>query len=95
MRQEAVVIGFTRPRGSRQHIGSLILAVKEGSGWRYIGHTGGSMGGRPLKEVYDTVQPLITKKKPAQVPREVERNATWVRPSSSSRSNSPNGRPKA
>ncbi|MBV9159946.1 MAG: non-homologous end-joining DNA ligase, partial [Candidatus Kaiserbacteria bacterium] len=48
--------------------------------WQYVGHTGGGMGGTSLKEVYDTLKPLITDKKPLEVPREVERSATWVAP---------------
>lgn len=43
LRQEAVIGGFTEPRGSRKHIGALILGVYEGDRLRYIGHTGGGI----------------------------------------------------
>ena len=34
-RQEAVIVGFTPPHGARKHFGALVLAVRQGSGWRY------------------------------------------------------------
>jgi bifunctional non-homologous end joining protein LigD len=80
MRQEAVVIGYTAPRNSRKYLGSLILAVRENDTWKYVGHTGGGFSGLALKEVYDLLQPLRTDKKSADVPRAVEKNATWVKP---------------
>jgi bifunctional non-homologous end joining protein LigD len=39
-RQEAVIVGFTAPRRSRPRFGALVLAVREGKGWRYAGHVG-------------------------------------------------------
>lgn len=79
-RQEAVVIGYTAPRASRKHIGSLVLAVRDKDSWKYVGHTGGSMGGKRLKEVYDMLQPLRIRKGYVDVPEDVERNVTWVTP---------------
>jgi bifunctional non-homologous end joining protein LigD len=79
-RQEAVVIGYTTPRRSRKYIGSLILAVRKGRSWYYVGHTGGGMGGTSLKDVYERLQPMKVEKSVASVPREVEKNATWVKP---------------
>src|SRR5262245_39756776 len=38
--QEAVIVGFTEPRRSRQCFGALVLAVREGSRWRYVGRVG-------------------------------------------------------
>ena len=40
-RQEAVIAGFTDPRGRRNSLGALILGVYEGDELVYIGHTGG------------------------------------------------------
>ena len=40
-RQEAVIAGFTGPRGSRKNLGALVLGVFNRSELRYIGHTGG------------------------------------------------------
>src|SRR5262245_38394240 len=39
-RQEVVIVGFTAPRRSRPYFGALVLAVREGCEWRYVGHVG-------------------------------------------------------
>src|SRR4029079_10624014 len=39
-RQEAVIVGFTAPKRTRPYFGALVLAVREGSSWRYVGHVG-------------------------------------------------------
>jgi len=38
-RQEAVIVGFTAPRGSRPYFGALVRAVRDKVAWRYI-HVG-------------------------------------------------------
>jgi len=38
-RQEVVIVGFTKPRRSRKYFGALVLALRKGHSWRYIGHT--------------------------------------------------------
>ena len=38
--QEVVIVGFTAPRRSRQYFGSLLLAVRDGKRWRYVGRAG-------------------------------------------------------
>jgi bifunctional non-homologous end joining protein LigD len=40
---EAVVVGYTAPRRSRLGVGSLMLALREGKGLRYIGRVGTGM----------------------------------------------------
>lgn len=37
---EVVIAGYTSPKGSRKHFGSLILANKKGKQWQYRGHAG-------------------------------------------------------
>ena len=40
-RQEVVIAGFTAPRGDHGRIfGALVLALRDGKQWRYIGHVG-------------------------------------------------------
>jgi bifunctional non-homologous end joining protein LigD len=39
--QEVVIGGWTEPRGSRQHIGALVLGVFDEGNLRYVGHTAG------------------------------------------------------
>jgi len=79
-RQETVVVGFTRPQRSRQYFGSLVLAVREGGAWRYVGHTGTGFDAASLKSIHARLIKLVQPKKPlaASVPN--ERATTWVRP---------------
>ena len=35
--QEVVIVGFTAPRRSRKYFGALVLAVREGKRWQYVG----------------------------------------------------------
>src|SRR4029079_11797383 len=50
-RQEVVIAGFTAPRGSRPHFGALVLAVRVGKAWRYVGHVGTGFSHATLKEL--------------------------------------------
>ena len=78
--QEVVIVGFTAPRGSRKYFGALVLAVREGTGWRYVGRAGTGFDTETLRTVYDTLVPLITDKKP--IPQKVPDagNTSWVKP---------------
>jgi len=78
--QEVVIVGFTAPRGSRKYFGALVLAVREGTGWRYVGRAGTGFDMKTLRTVYDTLVPLITDKKP--IPQKVPDagNTSWVKP---------------
>jgi len=78
--QEAVIVGFTEPRRSRQYFRSLVLAVHEGKGWRYVGRVGTGFDRPTLKSLHAKLLPLITDSKP--VPEKVPDAAktTWVKP---------------
>lgn len=78
--QEVVIVGFTAPRRSREYFGSLVLAVREGEHWRYVGRAGTGFDRAMLKQVYDLMVPLITAAKPiaAKVPQEA--STTWIKP---------------
>ncbi len=78
--QEAVVGGFTEPKGGRKKFGALVLGVYEGNDLIYIGHTGGGFDEKGLDYVFKKMQPLITKKSPFKVEPKTNTPATWVRP---------------
>jgi bifunctional non-homologous end joining protein LigD len=77
-RQEAVIVGFTKPQGSRTHFGALVLAVREGRAWRYCGHVGTGFTRTTLKELHERMVPLIVKKAIVALP--APEAVTWVRP---------------
>jgi len=95
-RQEVVIAGFTAPRRTRPFFGALVLAVREGDAWRYIGHVGNRLqprgsrrASRQAREAQDgqVVNRLAKYCKPndtkSPFPAKVkdEQVTTWVRPS--------------
>jgi bifunctional non-homologous end joining protein LigD len=75
-----VIAGFTEPGGGRQHFGSLVLGLFDGDNLTYIGHVGGGFAAKDLKEIRDTLDPLIRKNCPFAVEPETNAPVTWVRP---------------
>ena len=78
--QEVVIVGFTAPRGSRNYFGALVLAVREGKGWKYAGRAGTGFSAETLRALNQLMVPLITDTKP--VPEKVPdaANTTWIKP---------------
>lgn len=78
--QEAIICGFTEPRGSRKYIGAFILGVYKRGKLKYVGHAGG--GGNPqlLKELRQNLQKLEIDNPPFD--EKVRPNAPvhWVKP---------------
>jgi bifunctional non-homologous end joining protein LigD len=79
-RQEVVIVGFTKPRRSRKYFGALVLALRKGHAWRYIGHTGTGFGAASLKALHARLKSLVRPKKPFRQPIPNEGSTTWVRP---------------
>lgn len=78
--QEAVIAGYTAPRGGRQFFGALILALMRNGRPVYIGHTGTGFTQKILKEVYEKLQPLKTDSSPFAHKIPVNSPVTWVKP---------------
>ncbi|HEY0653812.1 MAG TPA: non-homologous end-joining DNA ligase [Chryseosolibacter sp.] len=78
--QEAIIAGYTEPRGSRKFFGALVLAIQQGSELVYIGHTGTGFSDQTLREVFEKLQPLVRKKSPFSKKVPVKANVTWVAP---------------
>jgi bifunctional non-homologous end joining protein LigD len=78
--QEVVIVGFTAPRRSRKYFGALVLAVRDGKGWKYAGRAGTGFNAETLRSLHQNMVPLITKTKP--VPEKVPdaANTTWIKP---------------
>ncbi len=80
--QEVVIVGYTEPRRSRQYFGSLVLAVRDkvGKRWVYAGRVGTGFDQVELKSLYETMQPLRTDKKPLDQKVGHENATTWIVP---------------
>ena len=78
--QEAVIVGFTAPRGSRRRLGALVLAAHRGKALRYIGHSGGGFTQKELDELHAKLAKNATKKSPLSEAVPVNSPVTWVKP---------------
>jgi bifunctional non-homologous end joining protein LigD len=78
--QDAVIAGFTEPRGTRRHFGALVLGAFEGDALAYVGHVGGGFSAKTLREVRERLEPLIRKKSPFRTAPAVNEPVTWVKP---------------
>jgi bifunctional non-homologous end joining protein LigD len=78
-RQEMVIVGFTPPKGSRQGLGALLLAVHEADGFRYAGKVGTGFSQASLMSLSKRLAKLIAREATAfGAPR--MHDVTWVKP---------------
>jgi bifunctional non-homologous end joining protein LigD len=80
-RQEVVIAGFTAPKKTRLFFGALALAVREGDGWRYVGHVGTGFSHATLEEIHGKLINLKTARSPFASKVKDEAVTTWVTPS--------------
>jgi bifunctional non-homologous end joining protein LigD len=78
--QEAVICGFTEPRGGRKHLGALVLGVYEDDDLIYIGHTGGGFNEKKLQNISQKLKQLVTDKCPFNKRPKTNTEVTWLRP---------------
>ena len=88
-REEFVVVGWTDPEGSRQHIGALLLGYYTENGHlHYARRAGTGMNDRELKRLAGVLAPLQAPKMPLAPPPRDNRFGSplklskvhWVRP---------------
>lgn len=77
---EAIICGFTAPRGGRKYFGALVLGVMENGKLVYSGHTGSGFDQQSLREMWDKLQPLIRDKSPFDERVKTNMPVTWVEP---------------
>lgn len=78
--QEAIIVGYTKPRGSRKFLGALVLAVYEGKKLSYVGHSGGGFTSAEIKQMYEKLQKIKVEKSPLEEEVPVNSPITWVKP---------------
>lgn len=82
LRQEFVIVGYTRPKGSRSGFGALLLAVNDDTGLVYAGRVGTGFDQAALKNIYAQLTPLERKASPLVKPltSAQARGVHWVEP---------------
>jgi bifunctional non-homologous end joining protein LigD len=78
--QEAVIIGYTPPGGSRAFFGSLLLATSVNGKLKYIGKCGTGFSDSTLRDIYKRMQRYIVKKPAVAVPKTDAAGATFLSP---------------
>jgi bifunctional non-homologous end joining protein LigD len=77
---EAIICGFTAPRGGRKYFGALVLGIMKDGKLTYVGHTGSGFDDKLLKEVSAKLEPLIQDKSPFEERVKTNQPVTWVQP---------------
>ncbi|MBV8205878.1 MAG: non-homologous end-joining DNA ligase [Acidobacteria bacterium] len=79
--QECVIGGYTDPRGSREHFGSIVLGLYDPQGRLIpVGQAGSGFTARTHEDVWRKLKPLATSKSPFARPPEATRGMHWVKP---------------
>ncbi|AUZ46515.1 DNA ligase D [Pseudomonas orientalis] len=83
LRQEFVIVGYTRPQGSRTGFGALLLAVNDDTALVYAGRVGTGFDQASLKSIYAKLTALERTDSPLQKPltSAQARGVHWVEPS--------------
>ena len=78
--EEAVIVGYTEPKGSRKYFGSLILGRFINDELQYSGHVGSGFKEDSLKQIYELIYPYKTNKMPFSEKPKTNMPPTWVKP---------------
>ncbi len=78
--QEAIICGFTEPKGSRKYLGALVLGVYRNGELMYVGHTGGKINDALLKELRQKLDEIETTECPFTKVPPTNSPVHWVKP---------------
>ena len=78
-RQELVIVGSTLPKGQRAGVGALLLAVREGKAYRYVGKVGTGFTQASLLDLAKRLAPLRVDAPSAEGAPKM-RDVQWVKP---------------
>jgi len=77
--EELVVAGYTPPKGSRRHLGALLLGAYRGQDLVFVGKVGTGFDAAGLAALARRLRPLV-RVRPAFANPPRERDAVWVAP---------------
>jgi bifunctional non-homologous end joining protein LigD len=77
---DVVIGGWTAPRGTRSHLGSLLLGLYEGKALRFIGHAGSGMDEKTLNLLMKRLRQLEVRECPFDKIPETNEKAFWAKP---------------
>jgi len=77
--EEFAIAGFTAPRGSRKHIGALLLGAYAGDDLHFVGKVGTGFSDQRLADLFCMFKPLLRATNPVVNPPR-EKQVTWLTP---------------
>ena len=77
---EFVIGGFTRGKGTREGLGSLLLGYWRDDALQYVGHAGSGLSGTTFEDLSQRLVALVDKRCPFATKPPLHRPTTWVRP---------------
>ncbi len=77
---DAVVGGWTDPRGSREYFGALLLGLYQGEALRYIGSVGSGFSVEVQQRLWPELQNLRASKSPFAEEPDTRERAYWIKP---------------
>jgi bifunctional non-homologous end joining protein LigD len=78
--QEAVIVGFTKPRGGRKFLGALVLAAYNNGELKYVGHSGGGFTQKEITEIHQKLLKIKVDESPLKEKVPINSPITWVEP---------------
>lgn len=78
--EEAIICGFTEPRGSREGFGALMLGKYSDGKLIYPGHTGTGFNKELIHQIHSRLKKLTTKTSPFETIPKTNMPVTWTKP---------------
>jgi bifunctional non-homologous end joining protein LigD len=77
---DAVIAGYTAPRGSRKYFGALVLGLYDQGELQFIGSAGTGFDDATQEDVFKTLQELETSHAPFSKVPQLREEITWIKP---------------
>lgn len=78
--EEAIIIGITAPKNSRNYFGAILLGQYDGSELQFIGKCGTGFTDKTLKELYAAFEPYLTNASPLREKPKLRDKIFWMKP---------------
>lgn len=78
--QEAVICGYTAPRGARTGFGALVLGIYDKGHLQYAGHTGTGFSKKIIENLKPRLDKIAQSESPFAIPPKTNAPVTWVQP---------------
>ena len=77
---DAIILGWTAPRRTRQYFGALVLGLYDHKELRFIGSVGTGFDQKTQKAILGRLETLKVERAPLREPPQLREHVEWVRP---------------